>query len=157
MRSFVAFIAFASVALTGLRAADVSFVRVWPGWRDAESFESISEYFNGREDTGRRIVVRTHPDARGGFYYLVRVANRGAAQSGAKFSLQLIAPDSPDTKTYTFPVDLPGGQTVYQLGLTGPAWPDKDAHPVAWKLELLAADAQPLATATSFLWEKPAK
>lgn len=157
MRSFVAVIVLAALGLTSLRAADVEFVRVWPGWRDADSFESISEYFTGREDTGRQTVLRTHPDARAGFYYLVRVMNHSAAQSGTKFSLQLIAPDSPNTKTFTFPVDLRAGKSVFQLGLTGPAWPNKDAHPVAWKLELLATDGQVLATAKSFLWEKPAQ
>ncbi len=157
MRSFVAFIAFTAVALTGLRAADVEFVRVWPGWRDADSFDSISEHFTGHENTGRQIVLRTHPDARAGFYYLVRVANHDGVQSGAKFSLQLVAPDSPDIKTYTFPVELSTGQTVFQLGLTGPAWPNQDVHPVAWKLELLAADGHALASSSSFLWEKPAE
>lgn len=157
MRSFVAFLAFAALAFTGVRAAEVEFVRVWPGWRDAESFDSISEYFSGREQTGHRVVLRTHPDARAGYYYLVRVANHSSAQPGAKFSLHIIGPDSPDTKNYTFPVDLSSGQTVFQLGLTGPAWPNKDVHPVAWKLELMAADGHPLASASSFLWEKPAK
>jgi hypothetical protein len=43
------------------RAADVEFLRVWPAWRDAESFDRISEYFGGRESWGRQVVQRTHP------------------------------------------------------------------------------------------------
>lgn len=139
------------------RSADVEFVRVWPGWRNAESFETISEYFTGREHHGSHVVLRTHPDARAGFYFLVRVANSGGARANAQFTLQVITADSPDSKTYQFPVNLPDRDTVYQLGLTGPAWPDSSAHPVAWKLELTAADGARLASAQSFLWEKPAK
>lgn len=130
-------------------------MRVWPGWRAAESFESIAEYFSGREDHGRQVVLRTHPDARAGFYYLVRVANTGTARPGSKFALHVITPDSPDAKTYTFAVDLAARSTVFQLGLTGPSWPTRDVRPVAWKLELVSADGEILASAQSFLWEKP--
>ncbi|HEV8073978.1 MAG TPA: hypothetical protein VGP21_07585, partial [Opitutaceae bacterium] len=34
------------------RAADVNFVRVWPGYRTAGSFDRISEYLDGQENTG---------------------------------------------------------------------------------------------------------
>jgi hypothetical protein len=30
-----------------LRGAEVEFARVWPQWRDAESFDRISEYSGG--------------------------------------------------------------------------------------------------------------
>ncbi|HYD84482.1 MAG TPA: hypothetical protein VEA63_10525 [Opitutus sp.] len=139
------------------RAADIEFVRVWPGWRDAADFESISEYFSGRENTGRRVVLRSQADARAGFYYLVRVMNSAAPQTGAKFSLQVIAPASPDVKTYAFPADIPARATVFQLGLTGADWPNKETHPVAWKLDLLDAKGQVLASQQSFLWAMPAK
>lgn len=146
-----------SFAAARASAAEVEFVRVWAAWRNADAFDRISEYFTGKEDNGNEVVLRTHPDVRGGFYYLVRVANHGPALPGAKFSLQLIAPTSPDTKTYTFPVDVANKSTVYLLGLTGSDWTDHKAHPVAWKLELLAADGHPVASAQSFLWAKPAK
>ena len=131
-------------------------MRVWAAWRNADTFDRISEYFTGRENTGHEVVLRTHPDARAGFYYLVRVANHGATIPGAKFSLQMIAPNSPETKTYTFPAEVAGKTTVFLLGLTGADWTDHKAHPVAWKLELLNAEGHPVASAQSFLWEKPA-
>jgi hypothetical protein len=52
---------------------------------------------------------------------------------------------------------VPRRSKVFQLGLTGPDWPDSEINPVAWKLELRSADGQVLASAQSFLWEKPAK
>jgi hypothetical protein len=159
MRSVFVTLLFAAIVLIPARAAStgVEFVRVWPGWQDASAFDRISEYFTGHENPGRRTILRTHPEARAGFYFLVRARNSGAALTGATFNLQVIAPDSPDAKTYTFPAKLSDGATVFQLGLTGADWPGPKTHPVAWQLRLLAADGAVLAKAQSFLWEKPAK
>jgi hypothetical protein len=156
MRPLLALLLFATALVTA-RAADVEFVRVWPAWRDEASFRRISEYFDGKENTGHQIVLRTHADARAGFYFLARIANSAAAHPGAKFVLHLITPDAADPKIFTFPATVPAGSTVFQLGLTGPDWAGEKVHPVAWKLELLAADARLLAVEKSFLWEKPAK
>ena len=139
------------------RSAEVEFVRVWPEWRDAVSFERVSEYFTGQENTGSQVVRRTHPETRAGFYFLARVSNSGAAQPSAKLVVFVIKPDSPQTKVYTFPVELPAGSTVFNLGLTGADWAGPKAHPVAWKVEVVATDGRVLAVQKSFLWEKPDK
>ncbi|MES2695877.1 MAG: hypothetical protein V4773_20555 [Verrucomicrobiota bacterium] len=137
-------------------AAGTEFVRVWPAWRDAESFHRIGEYFGKPEHTGGEIVVRTQPDSRDGYYFLVRVKSTTTAAS--RFELKVIRPDNPETRTFTFPATLKKDETVFQLGLTGADWPGgKDANPVAWKLTLLATDGSTLAEHKSFLWEKPAK
>ena len=152
----VAFLLTLSTAAS-LHAAEIQMVRVWPGWRDAESFQRISEYFTGQENPGREVILRTQPEERSGFYFLVRVTNAGEAVAGAKFVLQVIEPSTPEPKTSTFPVEIRGKKTVFELGLTGSDWPNRDVHPVAWKLELRSADGQVLASEQSFLWEKPAK
>ena len=136
-------------------AADLKIVLVQPGWRDAGSFKRISEYFDGRENTGGQLVLRSRPDARAGYYFFMRVTNPGALVA-AKINLTLITPRSATPKSFTFAAGLPPGDTVLNLGLTGPDWPDPKANPVAWKLEFLAADGRPLATEQSFLWEKSA-
>lgn len=142
---------------TLVRAADVEFLRVWPGWREAESFDRISEYFGGGENTGRQIVLRTQPAARGGFYFLVRVKS-DAALPGVKFELSVIRPDDPEPQTHSFTATVPAKETVFQLGLTGTDWPGgQKANPVAWKLALVGADGRALVEQKSFLWEKPAK
>jgi len=155
MRFLFAVVLFAAASVASSMAADVKFVRVWPGWRDSESFERIAEYFTGKEDTGREVVLRTHPDQRAGFYFLVRVANSGAEISGAKFVLQVILPSIPEPKTLTFPAEIKARSNVFQLGLTGSDWPDKDIHPVAWKLELRSADDTVVTSEQSFLWALP--
>ncbi len=157
MRSALALAAFLALTLGPARAADAEFVRVWPSWRTAESFERIGEYFGRGETTPGQIVARTQPAARAGYYFLVRV-KQPAGLSGARFVVDVIRPDSPDAKSFVFPVAAPAGETVYQLGLTGPDWPGGEkAQPVAWRLALLAADGRALAEHKSFLWEKPAK
>ena len=138
-------------------AADVEFLRVWPSWRDADSFDRIAEYFGGRENFGRQVVLRTQQDTRAGYYFLVRVKNDSALASG-RFEVTVIRPDNPEPKTFRFDAAVPAKETVFQFGLTGGDWPGgEDANPVAWKVALLAPDGRVLAEHKSFLWEKPAK
>jgi hypothetical protein len=68
--------------------------------------------------------------------------------------LRIIAPDSPEPKVFAFPTEVPSGQPVYEIGLTGDDWPSRKVLPVAWQLELLSADGETLATFHSFLWSK---
>jgi hypothetical protein len=134
------------------RAADVTFVRVWPGYRTAESFERISEYLDGQENPGSRTVLRSQPARREGFYFLARLKNAGDAVAGASFELSVITPASATPRTLTFTADLPAGQHVFDCGLTGADWPDAAAHPVAWKLVVRAPGGAELASTQSFLW-----
>ncbi len=137
-----------------LTAAEVTFVRIWPAWRESASFERISEFFGGKENTGRQTVVRTQASQRSGFYFLVRTDNPGAALAEARFELKVIKPDSPEARTYLFAAAVPAGGHVFNLGLTGADWPDQDTQPVAWQLRLLAADGRELGSGHSFLWSK---
>ena len=143
-------------APAALRAGDVEIVRVMPGWRDAASFRRISEYFTGKENTGGITVLRSRPDDRAGYYWLVRVKNPGAVISGARFELQVIALGSPQPKTFKFPAALRAGSALYDLGLTGGDWPAPKARPAAWHLQILSGDGQVLAEKKSFLWTPPA-
>ena len=144
-------------SIASVRAAEAEFTLVRPQWREAETFDRISEYLGGGENPGGQTILRTQPNLRAGFYFLVRVSHP-AALTDAKFVLHVIRPDSPEPKTFTFPAATPAGGAAFQLGLTGADWPgEKKAHPVAWKLALLAADGRVLAEQKSFLWEKPAK
>lgn len=133
-------------------ASEVTITRVFSGWRDAESFKRISEYFTGKENTGGATVLRTQPNQRAGFYFLVRAANSGGP-TNIKVSVEVITPTDSKPKTYSFATDLKTGATVLNIGLTADDWPDAKAHPVAWKIELIAADGQLLTSEKSYLWE----
>ncbi len=146
---------FVLAAATAVTAAEVKVVRVYTGWREAASFKRISEYFSGRENTGGEIVVRSRPEERGGYYFLVRTHNPGAARA-ARFVLQVVTPDSTQPRVFRLSSTLPAGKAVHQLGLTGADWPDRTVVAMAWKLEIVDSDGASLAEAKSYLWEKPA-
>ncbi len=155
MRRLAAVLALIALAVPG-RAADVEFVRVWPHWRDADSFKRISEYLGGPENTSGQIVCRTSPDSRSGYYFLVRVKHPFLELAGARFVLHVISQFLPDPREYIFPVGVAAGEQVFELGVTGSDWRGgQGAHPVAWQLELVASDGRTLAQARSFLWIKP--
>ena len=136
-------------------AAELTIVRVFTGWRDAASFKHISEYFSGKENTHGETMLRTQPDQRAGYYFLMRTANPGAPLA-VKVSIQLNLPGESKPRTHHFATELPSGKAVLNLGLTGADWPGENTNPVAWKLDVLAADGRVLATEKSYLWEKPA-
>lgn len=138
-------------------AAGVEIVRVSTGWRDAASFQRLREYFDGKEHTGGITVLRSQSGERAGYYWLVRLKNEGPPLPGAKFELEVISPDAPTPKTFTFASTIPVGGGLYQLGVTGRDWPDAKARAVAWRLRLLAADGQTVIAKDSFLWALPPK
>ena len=139
-------------------AADITLVRIWPGYRDAESFERISQYFGQAEDVQSQLILRTQADKRAGYYFLLRVNNAGPAIPDAKIELQVITPFSPEPKTYTFACTLPAKSQAINLGLTGSDWPGKPKDEVvAWHLRLLSPAGAELAQAQSYLWSMPDK
>jgi hypothetical protein len=143
-------------SIARVHAADPAITSVWPQWRDAESFDRIGEYFGRAENTHGRRILRTHTETRAGFYFLVKLA--ATAPVDSKFELQVITPDKPEPKTFTFPAGAPAGENTFELGLTGADWPTGEkARPVAWRIALRAADGHVLAEQKSFLWENPAK
>jgi hypothetical protein len=145
-----------AVAVASASAADLTIVRVFTGWRDGASFKRISEYLDGKENTGGATILRTHPEQRTGYYFLLRLANTGAPIK-VQFQLQLIEPGVAAPRTTVFPAEIRSGSGAYQLGLTGPEWQDTKAQPVAWRLLVIATDdGRILATEKSYLWEKPA-
>ncbi len=151
----LAFLLLTSTAFSATDVPALQVVRLWPGYRTAESFERISEYFTGKENPGRQTILRSQLTARGGYYFLVRLENLGTAQSGATLELQVIAPTSPEPRTFTFKAEIPAGSRVFNVGLTGSDWPDPKAHPVAWLFTVRAADGTELTRQQSFLWAKP--
>lgn len=139
-----------------LSAGDLKIVRVWADYRTTQSFVSISEYFSGQEKPMRnQTILRSQPGERAGFYFLTRLANQGAALTGAKIQLDVISPRAPEAVSYTFPINIPHGQHVYQVGLTGTDWPVANEHPVAWRVLILDTAGNQLLSKQSFLWSKP--
>jgi hypothetical protein len=155
MRRCLASIILVSLFTLSAVAADMEIVREWPGYRAAESFDRISEYFGGGENSARRTVLRTQSGDRAGYYFLVRLVNPGAARPGCTWQLQVILPTSAQPRTFAFATGIPTGNNVFELGLTGADWPNAKTEPVAWMLVLQSADGRELVSQQSFLWDRP--
>jgi hypothetical protein len=138
-----------------LLAHELKIVRTWPGYRTAETFSRVSEYFTGRENTGGQTYLRSQPAQREGYYFLLRVKNGSDALTSASLELNLITARSPEPVTYRYPVAVPAGQHVFQVGLTGSDWPNPEETPVAWQLVIRDAEGAVLVSDQSFLWSKP--
>lgn len=132
----------------------VELVRVWPGYRSAASFESIGEFFGREEYTGGRLMLRTQPEERGGYYFLMRIKDAEPIFQ-ATVLVQLILEGSPKARSHRLPVDLPAGRSVLDVGITGRDWPGAGVKPLAWRIALLRADGTELVSAKSFLWAQP--
>ena len=143
-----------ALGLLPLAPAAVEIVHVWPAHRTAESFQRLSEFFDGREHTGRETVVRTQAGARDGYYFLVRIRSDSAV-AGTVFVLDVILPGRPEPKTFSFPADLPAGEHVFELGLTGSDWPDAKLRPAAWRVTVRGPAGANIAVLPSFLWRAP--
>ena len=138
-----------------LQADDLKIVRTWPGYRTAESFMRVSEYFTGRENSDGETYLRTQPKERAGYYFLSRVKNSGAAMQEAQLTLQVITAKAPSPVTFSFKVEVPRGQHVFQVGLTGSDWAGAGDNPVAWHLSIADSTGRVLVTDQSYLWSKP--
>ena len=154
MRPIASLLLVLTLGFTTASAGDLQIVRVMPDYQPADAFVRISEYFNGKENTGGATILRTQPSSRAGFYFLVRVKTDKPIDV-AWIEAQVITPTVPEARTDSFSISLPAGSHVFKLGLTGTDWPDPKAKPVAWKLRFLSVEGKELASEQSFLWSKP--
>lgn len=117
---------------------------------EEESFTRISEYFNGIEVTGNRIILRSDAVERTGHYVTFQLSQSYPVDH---FKLEVYEFDAKEPKDYIFPANtiIAAAQPIY-LGLTGAGWAEKMQPPVAYKLSVVGKDGEVLESATSFLW-----
>lgn len=127
-------------------------MRIWPGYRTAEDGERLVEFFGKPEPTGARTILRSQPDKRAGFYFLVRLEAPGLPDGARLWRLRYLIPGSPKMRVREFPVTAHIRRTVFELGLTGDDWLDPKALPTAWQLSLIGSQGEVLVGEQSFLW-----
>ena len=124
---------------------------------EKQAFLRISEYFDGKENTGNRLICRSKPDIRAGLYLVLSLkeSTRKLPQNLVA-RWQVISPKAPDPVEHRIavPNERPRGKDLF-VGLTGADWPDPEARPVAWKLTLETAGGEVALERKSFLWERP--
>mgnify|MGYP000442257302 CR=1 FL=1 len=131
--------------------AEVEFERVWPGYRSAESFTTISEYFGSAPAGNNREALRTQPAARDGYYWLARTRSK-TAHPGSTLRVEVTREGETEPTAYAFDLDVKTGSNAVFVGLTGTDWADPDAAPIAWRISLVDADGNLLVSRNSFLW-----
>lgn len=158
------------VLLTGLLAAcgttsrprevtAIEILDILPRQMKTQQFQRIREYRTGSEHTGKRIILRTDPKQRDGFYFTLlldtklRRLPQGTVVVGEFYSKASV---EKQTHTFTLPADRPDTKAIL-VGLTGDAWPFTEAEdivPAAWRFQLIGPDEQSFGQKQSYLWEK---
>lgn len=143
------------VAGVTVRAVEIDYST--SRYEQAQTFKRISEYFSGQENTGNRVILRTDPQVREGYYFIFSLDESAQKlPEGAIALMQIIWPGNPKPQEYSLFLPIPReNKKELWFGLTGQVDPGENAHPVAWKLSLLSPDGTVLAEKKSFLWEHP--
>jgi len=135
-----------------LQSLDIEEIK--PRYIPEENFRRISEYLTGAENQGNRIILRSDPETRDGYYFTL-VLNQKARDlpRGTVIVGEFHTPFSADLQTYEFriPNKLPKTQEVF-IGLTGKDWPDQKSVPAAWRFTINDANGERLAQKQSYLW-----
>jgi len=132
----------------------VTIEEIKPRYMEEEQFKRISEYLSGKENQGDRIILRSTPEVRDGYYFAlildesVRKLPKGTVVVGEFFT-----PKSVDQQTheFTLPTKRPGSKEIF-IGLTGEDWPTEGGVPAAWKFTIKDANGKVLGVKQSYLW-----
>ena len=155
MGAVVLLLALAPAPVIAATTEPIGIVRIWPGYRTADSFTTVGELVDGGERQGGRIVRRTQSASREGFYFLTRL-QLAQPLPGSEVRLELVLPTGANVVTHRFAVDLPSGEPVLHLGVTGSDWPGAESRPVAWRLSVRdAGTGKILVQRQSSLWTAP--
>ena len=154
------FLALIGLALAGCASnpnkalSSVEIKEIKPRYIPEENFIRISEYWSGAENKGDRVILRSDPGVREGFYFTlvldekVRDLPRGSVITG-----EFYTPVSPDPQIHDFvlPNKLPKTREIF-VGLTGADWPDSGGVAGAWRFTIKDANGATLARKQSYLW-----
>ena len=146
----------ASCASTKRQAvSSVTIDSILPRYMHEDQFIRIGEYMTGKEEQGKRLILRTNPDVRDGYYFtLILDEQLRRLPQGVTIEGEFHTPKSLDVQTHTFklPNSRPKTKEIF-VGLTGEDWPYGDSRvPSAWRFTLKDANDQVLGTAKSYLW-----
>ena len=111
------FLILSLVALSKVHSAYILF----SDRRDADSFKRISEHFNGKEDPGRYVIVRTDPSQRDGYYIALKLEASDQPEKADKLRLYFVRPGSQEGETKTLTIG-PIKKDRALIGMTDDVW-----------------------------------
>jgi hypothetical protein len=146
-------LAFVILPLTQL--AGVTIESAYSRFYDAGEIRPIAQYFGGSfTGQGFRTVIASQPDYPQGQYFIAKL-DEGGDSSATIARMTYFISDSKKAVSHEWDLAGENLRGWLYLGLTGSDWSSEEVQPLAWKIELLAANGSVLATWKSFLWEMP--
>jgi hypothetical protein len=144
----------ASCASTRKQAlSSVTIEEIKPRLIEEQQFMRVSEYMSGKEYMGDRLILRTTPEARTGYYFtIVLDESIRRLPAGTVVVGEFHTEKSLDAQQYTFtlPAKRPKTKEIF-IGLTGEQWPEGTTTPAAWRITIKDANGAVLATDQSYL------
>lgn len=134
--------------------SSVHIQEIKPGYIEEKSFKRIGEYFTGREVTGNRMILRSIPEQRSGYYFtLILDKNIRKLPPDTLIIGEFFIPGSLDLQTHEWklPAKRPCTKEIL-TGLTGKDWPGGSDAPSAWRFTIQGPEGDLLAEKRSFLW-----
>ncbi len=132
----------------------VEIEEIKPRYIETEQFKRISEYMTGKEYVGDRVILRSRPDERTGYYFtLVLDEDVRRLPKGSQIVGEFYTPSSVEKQTheFTLPKKLANTNEIF-VGLTGEDWPQTGGVPSAWRFTIKDANGTVLAKKQSYLW-----
>jgi len=133
----------------------VEIKEIKPRYIPEESFMRIKEFWSGAENKGNRIILRSDPEIRNGYYFtLVLNQKMRDLPRGTVITGEFFTPTSNEMQTHDFRLPnskMPKTREIF-LGLTGADWPDPSGTPGAWRFTIRDANGNELAQKQSYLW-----
>ena len=146
---------YAGCALTPKQAvSSVEIEEIKPRYVEDEQFKRISEYMTGKEYVGDRVILRTQPKHRAGYYFtLVLDKNVRRLPKGTVVVGEFYTPMSVEKQTHEFTLPSKRARTEeIFVGLTGKDWPQKRGVPAAWRFTIKDPNGAMLGQKQSYLW-----
>lgn len=146
------FIGCASTPKKTLTSVEIEEIK--PRYIEEESFKRISEYMSGTEYIGDRVIFRSQPKERAGYYFtLILDEDVRKLPKGTVIIGDFYTPTSVEMQThkFTFTKKRPKTKGIF-VGLTGEDWPDENSIPAAWRFTIKDTNGNVLAKKQSYLW-----
>jgi len=139
------------LALAATARAELTIIST--NHRDADSFKRVSEYLSGNHSDGRYAVYRSDQTNRDGFYVSLLASDKKLLSNVSVIKVQYVHAGSQEIHSFSMPASNLKKKRIL-VGFTGGEWESGDAHPIAWKIELLDSSATQIESAQSFLWSE---
>lgn len=135
----------------------VEIVEILPRYMVEAQFKRIREYQTGAEHMGKRVIIRTDPQERDGYYFALMLDTKvNKLPQGTVIIGEFYTATSAEKQEIVFqiPAKRPKTDTVF-IGLTGENWPYKAGQkvPSAWKFTIIDPNQVVLGSEQSYLWQ----